>query len=97
MASNNDSPSSSRSNPAIWLKGKKKDEQDAILFALKNNTTLIETLKEILYSFEQEEIRAERNLAQYDSPAWAYLQADRNGAMRTLAKVRALFPENEDS
>lgn len=81
----------------IWLKGKDPKQIEAIKFALENNTTLIETLKDILVEFEAQEARAEWNAEQYDSPSWAYKQADRNGAMRVIQKIRNLFKEPKES
>lgn len=80
--------------PMIWLKDKNQKDQEAIKFALENNTTLIMALKDILTQYENEEARAEIDINQYDSPSWSHKQADRNGALRVITKLKLLFKES---
>jgi hypothetical protein len=58
---------------------------------LDNPSALVERLKELLEEFRKEEERADLTLKDFENPNWAYLQANRNGAKRALAKVEALF------
>lgn len=81
--------------PTTWLKGKTPQEQDAIRSLLSNSSTLINELLLILDNLEAEEVRAETNLEEYDSPSWSHKQADRNGARRAYKKIRQLFPQKE--
>lgn len=76
--------------PLQWTKRCKTDEdKDSVLFALKNNRILINALLEILEEMESEEDSL--STKDYDSPSWAYKQADRNGALRAIRKVKKLF------
>ncbi len=72
----------------IDVSGKEKDE---LIYVLQNNPILIQAFLKILDRMEKEEARSETQLSEYDSPSWAYKQADRNGARRIISKVRALF------
>jgi hypothetical protein len=74
-----------------WLRDKKASDQDAIEYALKNNPTLLQAFSDILDRYIAEEQRATESLVQYESPSWAYLQADRNGALRILKRIKGLF------
>ncbi len=74
-----------------WYAGKTQKEQEAIEFVLRNNVALIQAVLDVIDRYEKEEDRGETNLTQYDSPAWGYKQADRNGARRALQKVKNLF------
>ena len=77
--------------PAIWVKDKSPEEVESISYVLRNNQILIQELLKILDHMEQEEFRAERDAAQYDTPNWSHKQADRNGAVRAINKVKSLF------
>lgn len=74
-----------------WFRDKTPKQKEEIEFVLRNNTTLIQSILDILTRLENEESRSEISSSQYDNPSWAYKQADTNGARRALAKVRALF------
>ena len=77
--------------PIKWFEGLEGPEKEALDFVLNNNPLLIPRLLDIIDSYEQEELRAERNKSQYESPSWAYTQADRNGALRAYANIKQLF------
>ena len=77
--------------PAIWVKGKSSKDKEDIEYILRNNKIMISALLKILTEMEDEELRAERDGGQYDTPSWSHKQADRNGALRTYAKVKQLF------
>lgn len=74
-----------------WGRNKSPKEKEEIEYVLRNNTILITAFFEILDRMEAEETRQEIQTADYDSPSWAYKQADRNGAKRAYDKVRKLF------
>ncbi len=74
-----------------WFAGKNDKDKEAIEFVLRNNVALIQAVLDVIDRYEKEEDRGETNLTQYDSPAWGYKQADRNGARRALQKVKNLF------
>ncbi len=74
-----------------WTAGKKGKDKEDIEYVLKNNQRPFKTLSEIVTRYEEEEARAEITTSQYDNPSWAYKQADRNGAMRVLKKIRSLI------
>lgn len=77
--------------PLAWLEGLEGKDKEDIEYVLRNNKILIGIFLKLLDRMEQEEIRAETNISEYDSPAWAYKQADRNGAKRAYRKIRTLF------
>lgn len=80
------------SKPCIdWFKGRSEKEKEDLEYVLRNNTILIQSILDILTRYEQEEDRSEISPSQYDNPSWAYKQADKNGARRSLSKVKALF------
>lgn len=74
-----------------WSRNKTDKEKEAIEFVLRNNVQLVQSILDIIDRYEKEEERAEMTLEAYESPSWAYAQADRNGARRALRKVKSLF------
>lgn len=77
---------------AVWFKNNPSSkDKEALQFLLDNPSALVERLKELLEEFRKEEERADLTLKDFENPNWAYLQANRNGAKRALAKVEALF------
>ncbi len=81
--------------PTTWLKGKSQQEIESLTSLLSNSSTLINALLDVINQMEQEEVRAETVLTEYDSPSWSHKQADRNGARRAYRKIKALFPQME--
>lgn len=77
--------------PIKWFEGLETKDKEALEYVLLNNPVLIPRLLEIIGSYEQEELRAERGKTQYESPSWAYTQADRNGALRGYGNIKQLF------
>lgn len=77
--------------PLAWLEGLEGKEKEDIEYVLRNNKILIGIFLKLLDRMEQEEIRAETNISEYDSSSWAFKQADRNGAKRAYRKIRTLF------
>lgn len=79
-----------------WFKNNPSDkDKEALEYLLNNQSALIDRLREILSAWYKEEERADLTLKDFDNPNWAYLQANRNGAKRALAKVEALFKSVE--
>lgn len=77
-----------------WLRGiPNNNEKEALEYVLKNNHILVKRILELLDQYSEEEARQQSSLSQYDSPSWQFLQADRNGAIRALKKVRSLFSD----
>lgn len=72
---------------SAWFKGlKTKEEKDRRKQEIISHSTFIEDLKELL----QAEFRKDK-FEDYDSPSWAYKQADLNGYNRALTKVLSIL------
>lgn len=64
-----------------WLKGLKGEDKEKEKQRILAHTTLLNEIADILEdSFEE-------GVPDYDSPSWAYHQADKNGANRKLREV----------
>ena len=74
-----------------WFRNKNPKQKEEIEFILRNNVLLVSTILEILKRYEDEELRSQITVDQYENPSWAYRQADINGARRAISKVRSLF------
>lgn len=74
-----------------FISCKTPEEKKDLEYVLQNNPILFNAILDILDRMENEESRQETSSVQYESPSWAYQQADRNGAKRMINKVRALF------
>ncbi len=74
-----------------WFKDKNEKQKTEIDFVIRNNPVLVQSILDILSRYEEEENRSETSSADYDSPSWAYKQADRNGAKRMVRKIKNLF------
>lgn len=71
-----------------WLKDcKTKKEKEAVNQVLQSNRESLDRLKEILEPMLKDTTPA----ADYDSPSWAYKQADRNGFNRAVTTVLDLI------
>lgn len=73
-----------------WLRNLPLEQQKEISELLRNSL-MRQTFLGILDRMAAEEERQELTLTAYDSPSWAYKQADLNGARRVLTKLRGLF------
>lgn len=72
---------------AKWLKkAKTENERQARQREVKSFKPAFDEILELLESLEEENL-----VADYDSPSWAYRQADRNGANRKLAEIRKIL------
>jgi hypothetical protein len=73
---------------AAWFKDcKTKKEKEAVAQALRSQREGLDRLKEILEPMLKDTTPA----ADYDSPSWAYKQADRNGFNRAVTTVLDLI------
>jgi hypothetical protein len=76
-----------------WLKDcKTKKEKEAVNQVLQSNRESLDRLKEILEPMLKDTTPA----ADYDSPSWAYKQADRNGFNRAVTTVLDLINLDKD-
>jgi hypothetical protein len=73
-----------------WAKNLPKEEQEDFKDYVRNSTTLVTRLREIIESYEQVIYDKESREAENYRGDWAYLQAHRNGAMEALRKVKKL-------
>ena len=71
----------------IWFMDLPKDQQDGFKRQVTSAKDVLEKLEEILKSKMKEVVLSE----DYDSPSWAYKQADRNGYNRALTEVQNIL------
>lgn len=73
-----------------WTKHLKdqKERKDFEAYVL-NSRSLFDVLAKIL---DEEIDRLECPVPDYDNPSWAYKQADRHGALRSLNLIKKLIP-----
>lgn len=67
----------------IWFMDLPKDEQDGFKKEVKSAKNVLDKLEQIV----QKKIKEIVVLDDYDSPSWAYKQADRNGYNRALTEI----------
>ncbi len=67
----------------IWFMDLPKDEQEGFKKQVKAAKDVLEKLEQIVKSRIKEIVVAN----DYDSPSWAYKQADRNGYNRALTEI----------
>ena len=73
---------------AAWFKDcKSKKQKESVAQVLQSNRESLDRLKEILEPMLKDTTPA----ADYDSPSWAYKQADRNGFNRAVTTVLDLI------
>jgi hypothetical protein len=78
---------------AAWFKDcKSKKEKEAVSQSLHSSREGLDRLKEILKPMLKDTTPA----ADYDSPSWAYKQADRNGFNRAVTTVLDLINLDKD-
>lgn len=78
-----------------WFAGLPKDKQEERKALVKSAAPTLKVLKNILEK-RLDDLESKRvNPANYDSPAWAYMQADINGSMRELERVIELLDQEE--
>ena len=78
---------------AAWFKDcKSKKQKEAVAQVLQSNRESLDRLKEILEPMLKDTTPA----ADYDSPSWAYKQAERNGFNRAVTTVLDLINLDKD-
>jgi|TARA_R110000744_G_scaffold160193_1_gene276491 hypothetical protein len=71
-----------------WFKGcKTKKDKESVTQVLQSNRESLDRLKEILEPL----LKDSNPASDYDSPSWAYKQADRNGFNRAVTTVLDLI------
>lgn len=76
-----------------WFGGLPKEEKEEFDDYLNNSQKVLDKLDEICYNMIQE---AESKVSNdYDSPSWAYHQADFVGFKRALTNVRNLLKQSD--
>lgn len=69
---------------------KTKEDKDRFEKYIVGCKTLLERQTQIIDDMENELNQKETDEAQYSSPSWAALQADRNGYRRALRRIKKL-------
>lgn len=79
-----------------WYKGCKTEaEKEERRKLVKSSTQILRVINNILDGMVAD-LELERSKKSfYDLPAWAYLQADNNGAMRTVKQIKTLLDQEE--
>lgn len=67
----------------IWFMDLPKDEQEGFKKEVKSAKNVLDKLEDIVRSRLKEIVVTE----DYDSPSWAFKQADRNGYNRALTEI----------
>lgn len=67
----------------IWFMDLPKDEQEGFKREVKSAKNVLDKLEQIV----KHKIKEIVVLDDYDSPSWAYKQADRNGYNRALTEI----------
>lgn len=76
----------------IWTHHlKDQDEKERFKKYVQNNRTILERLSAIANQWEDELKDKELDKDSYESPAWAYKQADNNGYRRCLRQLQLLL------
>jgi hypothetical protein len=73
-----------------WFSSLPKAEQEDRKKFVYANQKLLDILSKIVYNMGIVESRPHSE-ADYDSPSWAYKQADRNGYLRAYSEILALL------
>lgn len=71
-----------------WFSNVPKDEQEDLKKLVLGSTKVLDKLKEICYNMCI--VGNQPDTQDYDSPSWAYKQADRIGYLRALREIISL-------
>lgn len=77
-------------------KGVPEDKKKEFEQTLRASTTLLETLHRVLRDRMERLQQDEARTTDYDSPAWPYKQANRNGRYTSYQELLALFTFKKD-
>lgn len=70
---------------------KTQEEKDRFESSLRNSRFVLERLEDIMREDLSQMDSLATNMQDYQSPSWAYIQADRNGAKRHLLRYLKLL------
>lgn len=74
-----------------WFKGVPSERKEGVEAAIRNSTTALMQLSNVVDAWENELNRSETVITDYDNPSWAARQAHRNGDRARLRKLRDLL------
>lgn len=77
-----------------WFSSLPKSEQEDFKKLVLGSKKVLDKLHEICYNTIQNEVKTQE--ADYDSPSWAFKQADRNGYIRAYRELLALVDLDSD-
>lgn len=78
-----------------WFKDLPRDQQEERKAMVRTAAPTLKVLRNIIKKRLTELESNKVNPANYDSPAWAYMQADINGSMRELTKLVELLDQED--
>jgi hypothetical protein len=76
---------------SLWTSHLKQNEKEKFTQYVKNNTTLLNRLRDIVDEKIKSAERSQIDKENYDSAAWPYLQADLIGTIRALKSIRDII------
>lgn len=74
-----------------WFKGVPTERRETFEQAIRNSTTALGRLYDLLDEWEKDLDRSETTITDFDSPNWALRQAYRNGDRSRIRKLRDLL------
>lgn len=80
-----------KSIPVDWIKHLPQERQKDFESILRNSSLLFARLNEITTEWERALDADDTTKPQYSSPAWAYLQAHKNGNREMIKKLKDLI------
>lgn len=81
-----------------WVRGLDKERTIDVRQSFKEALVIRRRLKDMLTEKQEASLRVSRSRGLYDSPNWAYMQADASGYERALEEVMALLEdENKEN
>lgn len=76
-----------------WTKGLDAKDQDELKGDFLSSRLVRHRLKALLEDKINESVKGSRNKDSYESPSWAYLQADARGYERALSEIISLISD----
>jgi hypothetical protein len=82
---------------SAWTKHlKTEDEKTRFKSEILGSKRVLERLQQLIKEVEDGADSIESDPTKYDSPGWAYRQADRNGFRRALKTIRTITTVDHD-
>lgn len=78
----------------LWFSHLPKSDQENFKKLVLGSKKVLDRLQEICYNTIQSGVVPAK--ADYDSPSWAYIQADRNGYLRAFKEIHDLLNLESD-